>query len=85
MSLPALPSGADTRSITDRLNALIRAHNQQRNPVRVDDLPDAEREGAGSRAFVTDADSATFGAVAVGGGSNAVPVWSDQAGHWRIG
>ncbi len=85
MSLPALSPNADTRSITDRVNVLIRAYNQQRNAVAVADLPDPAKEGPGSRAYVTDASSATFGAAAVGGGSNSVPVWTDDAGTWRVG
>jgi hypothetical protein len=38
----------------------------------------------GDRAFVTDAGSATFNAVAVGGGHNKVPVFHDGQ-SWRIG
>ena len=37
----------------------------------------------GDRAFVTDANSTTFGAAAVGSGSNKVPVYYD--GAWKIG
>ena len=47
-------------------------------------LPSAAAVGAGARAFVTDANSATFMAAVVGGGANAVPVHSDGAG-WFIG
>lgn len=39
---------------------------------------------AGSRAFVTDATTTTFGTIAVGGGTNKVPVYSDGT-NWRIG
>lgn len=58
-------------------------------PVRtggytVDTLPSAAAVGAGSRAFVTDATAATFGSAAVGGGANAVPVWSNGS-IWLIG
>ena len=38
----------------------------------------------GSRRFVTDATATTFASVVTGGGSNAVPVYSDGA-DWRIG
>lgn len=47
-------------------------------------LPSAVTVGAGARHFVTDANSTTFLAAAVGGGANAVPVVSDGAG-WVIG
>ena len=50
-------------------------------PIRVIDLPVAV---AGSRAFVTDADSASFGNLVVGEGSNFMPVWSDGT-DWYIG
>lgn len=54
------------------------------SPVTVANLPNAVTAGAGARAFVTDANSATFNATAVGGGANLVPVFSDGSA-WRIG
>jgi hypothetical protein len=59
-SLPALFPGADTRAITDRLNVLIREHNEARNPVSVDDLPDADKH-TGARRLVNDATATTDG------------------------
>lgn len=53
-------------------------------PVTVSALPSAAAVGAGSRAFVTDADSTTFNAAAVGGGSNNMPVFSNGT-NWFIG
>ena len=50
----------------------------------VANLPAAATVGAGARAFVTDATSTTFAATAVGGASNAVPVWTDGT-TWKIG
>lgn len=50
--------------------------------VTVSQLPAAAY--AGRRAFVTDANSTTFNATAVGGGSNAVPVF-DNGSAWKIG
>jgi hypothetical protein len=47
-------------------------------------LPSASTAGAGARAFVTDANSTTFLATAVGGGANAVPVVSNGT-SWVIG
>ena len=35
MSLPALPANADTRSITERLNVLIRERNELDEPARI--------------------------------------------------
>lgn len=52
--------------------------------VAVASLPAASTVGAGGRSFVTDATSSTFNALAVGGGSNAVPVFSDGT-NWKIG
>jgi hypothetical protein len=47
-------------------------------------IPAAAGAGAGSRAFVTDADSITFGNLYVGGSGNAMPVWSNGT-SWFIG
>lgn len=47
-------------------------------------IPTAAAAGAGARAFVTDATSTTFAAAYVGGGANAVPVYSDGT-SWYIG
>lgn len=54
------------------------------NATTVANLPTAATAGAGARAFVTDANSTSFNASLVGGGSNAVPVFSD-GDVWRIG
>lgn len=53
-------------------------------PALVSELPLANTIGAGARAFVSDADSTTFNAPAVGGGSNNMPVFSNGTG-WFIG
>lgn len=52
--------------------------------VTVASLPAAATAGAGARMMVTDATVTTFASVVVGGGANAVPVFSD-ATNWRIG
>lgn len=52
--------------------------------VTVANLPSAAREGAGARAFVTDATATTFLSVVVGGAANKVPVVSDGT-NWLIG
>lgn len=53
-------------------------------PVTVDKLPDVAKVAIGARRFVTDANSTTFHAIAVGGGSNSVPVFNNGT-NWRIG
>ena len=53
-------------------------------PVTVTNLPSASSVGAGSRAFVTDANATTFASIVAGSGSNGVPVYSDGT-NWRIG
>jgi hypothetical protein len=47
-------------------------------------LPSAVTLGAGTKAFVSDANSTTFASIVAGGGSNKVPVYSDGT-NWRIG
>ena len=47
-------------------------------------IPAAAGVGAGARAFVTDADSVTFGNLYVGGSGNAVPVYSNGT-SWFVG
>lgn len=51
------------------------------NTYTVSSLPSAT---AGARSFVTDADTRTWGNLAVGGAGNTVPVWSDGS-SWYIG
>lgn len=53
-------------------------------PYTVATLPTAAAALAGTRAFVTDANSAVFKAAVAGGGTNKVPVHCDGAG-WFIG
>lgn len=47
-------------------------------------LPNANTVGAGSRAFVYDATTATFATAVIGGGANRVPVYSNGR-NWLIG
>jgi hypothetical protein len=54
------------------------------NAFAVSSLPAAGNAGVGSRSFVTDADTRSFGNVAVGGGGNSMPVWTDGS-VWYIG
>lgn len=65
---------------TGTLRPLIVRHP----PVTLATLPSAATAGAGARSFISDATATTFASVAVGGGSNTVPVYSDGT-DWRIG
>lgn len=47
-------------------------------------LPSASVSGVGARAFVTDSSVTTFRTIVAGGGSTAVPVFSDGT-NWRVG
>lgn len=67
-----------------RANSKLVAPVVKTTPVTVSALPSAATAGAGARAFVTDANSTTFNAAAVGGGSNNMPVFSNGTG-WFIG
>ncbi len=67
-----------------RANAAVVATIVKTTPITVSALPSAATAGAGARAFVTDADSITFNAPAVGGASNNMPVFSNGTG-WFIG
>jgi len=67
-----------------RANAAIVATVVKTTAVIVSALPLAATVGAGARAFVTDADSTTFNAPAVGGAGNSMPVFSNGTG-WFIG
>jgi len=65
-------------------NAIVSAKIVKTPAILANALPTAAAAGAGSRAFVTDANSSTFANVLVGGSGNSVPVYSDGT-NWRIG
>jgi hypothetical protein len=67
-----------------RANSTVVSTRVTTTPVTVSALPSAATAGAGARAFVTDANSITFNAAAVGGGGNNMPVFSNGTG-WFIG
>lgn len=60
------------------------ANTVQTTPVTYAELPTATIAGAGTRAFITDGSTATFGATVTGGGANIVPIWSNGA-DWKVG
>jgi hypothetical protein len=82
MAIPALAPTADQRTISERVNVLVRDFNGRRTAVTVATLPASP--AVGERWLVTDAAAATFGATVVGGGSAVVPVYWDSAA-WRMG
>lgn len=53
-------------------------------PTTLVQLPTATIAGAGTRAFITDGSTATFGATVAGGGANIVPIYSDGT-NWKVG
>jgi hypothetical protein len=53
-------------------------------PVTLVQLPTATVAGAGTRAFITDGSTTTFGATVSGGGANKVPIYSDGT-NWKVG
>lgn len=56
----------------------------QTTPTTYSQLPTATNAGAGTRAFITDGSTATFGATVAGGGANIVPIYSDGT-NWKVG
>lgn len=83
MSLPALPSNPDTRSLAERINVMLRDYNARRSgPITVAELP--ANPGYGESWLVSDANATTFWSVVAGGGANTVPVKYDGT-NWRIG
>lgn len=63
---------------------VLHIYNVRTHGVTVAGLAALTGVAAGARAFVTDANSTTFGAVVAGGGANQVPVYNDGT-NWRIG
>jgi hypothetical protein len=53
-------------------------------PVLFSALPAASSIGAGSRAFITDANTTTFGSQVSGSAGNSVPVYSNGT-NWYVG
>jgi hypothetical protein len=87
-----VPNQGDSRraSITTLIQYIeanlgnVVAQTVQTSPVVYSQLPNASDAGAGTRAYVTDSITATFGATIAGGGANAVPVYSDGT-DWKVG
>ena len=97
-NLPLAPDQYDKQYV-DRLANVLRLFFNQLNGVlstltnayitntsitTVASLPTASTTNAGTRTFVSDATSTTFGSTVVGGGTNTVPVYSNGT-NWKIG
>jgi hypothetical protein len=86
-AFPALKrqgSGVVLRSADDEDYAPLTAMTVRTAPLIADSLPSAGVVGAGTRAFVTDATSGSWGAPLIGGGDISTPVVSDGSA-WLIG
>ncbi len=77
----AMPAGESTLSWADFMASGVALAAAAQT---VATLTAAATAGAGARDFVTDATVTTFASVVVGGGANAVPIFSDGT-DWRIG
>jgi hypothetical protein len=97
--LPAAPTEYESRYQNQFADTLRLYFNQLDNTLRqfgvssivpavtnftVATLPSAVTSGAGSRAFVTDALTPSFGATVAGGGAVLTPVYSDGT-DWKVG
>ena len=80
----ALQNTTTTLAGTLTVTSNVVCKNVKTTGVTVASLPTAATAGAGSRAFVTDANQNTFYANVFSGGANQVPVFSDGT-FWRIG
>lgn len=92
-ALPFAPVQYD-RTYQDTFNSILRQYFltvdnftrqfQLGGVYTVAGLPDPIVSGVGFRAFVTDSSVTTFRTIVAGGGSTAVPVFSDGT-NWRVG
>ena len=94
-----LASDQYDRLYMDKLTGVLRLFFNQLNAVltvltnsyitnttiyTVATLPTASTSNAGTRTFVSDSSTTTFGATVTGGGTNTVPVYSNGT-SWKIG
>ena len=62
----------------------VTANYTKSTVLTVAELESASVLGAGTRSFVSDANTTTFGSIVGGSGSNNMPVFSDGT-NWLIG
>ena len=74
--------GATNGTVTAAGNVVAKTYRTI--PTTVSSLPSASVVGAGTRAFVTDANTTTFGTAVGGTGANSMPVFSNGTA-WYIG
>lgn len=97
-NLPLAPAQYDTQ-YGDKLTNVLRLFFNQLNSAlailtnsyitnttiyTVATLPTASTTNSGTRTFVSDSSTTTFGATVSGGGSNIVPVYSNGT-SWKVG
>jgi hypothetical protein len=97
-NLPLAPAQYDTQ-YGDKLTNVLRLFFNQLNSAltiltnsyitnttiyTVATLPTASTANSGTRTFVSDSSTTTFGATVSGGGSNIVPVYSNGS-SWKVG
>lgn len=74
-----------TMSETDfNMTGNITSTTIKTTPVTFSALPAAGTIGAGARAFITDANTVTFGSQVSGSAANSIPVYSDGT-NWYVG
>ena len=70
--------------LNSALTILTDAYITNTSITTVAKLPTASTTNAGTRTFVSDSTTTTFGATVTGGGSNTVPVYSNGT-SWKVG
>jgi hypothetical protein len=70
--------------LNDILTTLVTSYILNTSITTVAKLPAASTTNAGSRTFVSDSTTTTFGATVTGGGSNTVPVYCTGT-SWKVG
>jgi hypothetical protein len=82
------PIGANTANTgvftTLTANTVVISSYIKTTPVTFSTLPTASIAGSGARAFITDANTTTFGAYVGGGGANNMPLFSNGSA-WFVG
>jgi len=70
--------------LNSALTILINSYITNTTIYTVATLPTASTTNAGTRTFVSDSTTTTFGATVTGGGTNTVPVYSNGT-SWKVG
>jgi hypothetical protein len=70
--------------LNSALTILVNSYITNTTFYTVATLPTASTANAGTRTFVSDSTTTTFGATVTGGGTNIVPVYSNGT-SWKVG